>query len=210
MRILVFGDSITQGFWDLEYGGWVQRLRREYDSRAIKNLSGSWPAILNLGLDGNTTADVVKRMSGEIEVRRWRDDPFILIFAVGLNDTTFAGEEVMATSEQYADELDVLISGARHFSDDILLVGLTPVDEELCNPWIHSSTGKSFTNERILEFEGTLRKVCIEQKITNIEIFEKFQEARQDQELLADGLHPNDLGHQLIADLVRPVLDKLL
>ena len=210
MRILFFGDDITQGYWDLEFGGWVQRLRQGYDERAIKNLSGNWPAVLNLGIDGNTTADVVKRMSAEIEVRRWRDDPIILVFAVGINDTTFAGEEVMATPEQFADELDVLISGARHFSDHILMVGLTPVDEELCNPWIHSPTGKSFTNERILEFEGTLRKVCIEQKITNIQIFEKFQEARQDQELLADGLHPNDMGHQLIADMVRPALDKLL
>lgn len=30
MRVLVFGDSITQGFWDTE-GGWVERLRKYYD-----------------------------------------------------------------------------------------------------------------------------------------------------------------------------------
>lgn len=210
MRILIFGDSITQGFWDLEYGGWVQRVRKEYDRQTVKNLAGRWPAFFNLGIDGDTTASVVKRMGYEIEARRWQDDPFVLVFQVGINDTQFAGDEVMATPEKYREELDVLANAAQHYSDKILFIGLAPVDDALCNPWAHSPTGVSFKNERILEFEGELRKFCIEKDIPCVQIFEKFQAAQQESNLLADGLHPNDAGHQLIAELVKPELDTLL
>jgi lysophospholipase L1-like esterase len=210
MRVLIFGDGITQGFWDLEYGGWVQRIRKTYDQQSIKNLAGEKTDTFNLGVDGDTTTAIVKRLSYEIEARRWQDDPFVLVFQVGLNDTQFAGEEVMSTPEQYGDELDVLISSAQHYSDHVLFVGLTPVDDELCNPWLHSQAGVSFKNERIREFDGTLRKICLEKNISCVQVFEKFQEEQGKRNLLADGLHPNNDGHQLIADLVKPHLDKLL
>lgn len=210
MRILIFGDSIAQGFWDVELGGWVQRVRKEYDRQTVKNLAGKLSVFFNLGIDGATTANVVKQLPYEVEARRWQDDPFILVFQVGLNDTQFAYEEVMSTPEQYRDELGVLAAAAGHYSDKILFVGMTAVDDKLCNPWAHSPTGVSFKNERILEFEETLRKFCIEKDIAHVQIFEKFQAAMASGELLADGLHPNDAGHQLIADLVRPELDKLL
>ncbi len=210
MRILFFGDSVVQGFWDLEYGGWVNRIRLEHDRLTVTNLSGHWPAFFNLGIDGNSTASVVKRLSYEVEARRFQDDPFVLVFQVGIVDTTFAGDEIMATPEQYKDELDVLISGAQHYSDKILFVGLTAVDDKLCNPWPHTRGGVSLKNERILQFEEVLRKVCLEKKLPCVQVFEKFQAEQEKRELLADGLHPNDAGHQLIADLVKPELDKLL
>jgi len=210
MRILIFGDSITQGFWDLEYGGWAQRVRKEYDRETVKNLAGRLLAFFDLGIAGEMTGGVVERMGYEIEARRWQDDPIVLVFQVGINDTQFAGDEMMATPEKYREELDVLLSSARHYAERILFIGLTPVDDARCNPWAHSPTGVSFSNKRILEFEGELRKFCLEKDVACVQIFEKFQAAQQKDDLLLDGLHPNDAGHQLIADLVKPELDKLL
>jgi lysophospholipase L1-like esterase len=49
VRVLVFGDSIAQGFWDSE-GGWVERLRKHYNSLALEDLkSNQQPEIFNLG-----------------------------------------------------------------------------------------------------------------------------------------------------------------
>lgn len=210
MRILFFGDSITYGIWDLEHGGWVQRLINQYNTETFKNLAGEWRELYNLGVTGNTTASIVKRLSYEVENRRWQDDPFAFVFAVGINDTQFAGDEKMATPQQYKDELDVLISSARHYSDKLLFVGLSPVDDELCNPWLHSVDGVSFKNERILDFEEVLRKACIAESIPHVQVFEKFKDEMGRNKLLADGLHPNEAGHALIAELVKPALDKLL
>lgn len=188
----------------------MQRLINNYNRQTFKNLAGDWKELYNLGVVGATTSSVVKRLSYEIEARRFQEDPYVFVMAVGLNDTQFAGEEFMATPEQYKDELDVLINGARHYSNKLLFVGLTPVDDELCNPWLHSPTAVSFKNERVLDFEEVLRKTSLSEGIPHVQVFEKFQAEQQNQELLADGLHPNEAGHQFIADLVKPELDKLL
>lgn len=210
MRVLVFGDSIAQGFWDVEQGGWVQRLRRTYAEQDIQDLTKRRQEFFNLSVSGDSANSIVKRLPYEVETRRWQGEPFVLIFAVGLNDTQFAGDEIMATPEQYRDELDVLISGAGHYSKKLLFVGLAPVDDELCNPYRYNPRGVCFKNDRIMEFEEVLRKVCLEKEVPHVQIFEKFQAEHTQNELLADGLHPNESGHQFMADLIKPYLDNLL
>lgn len=210
MRVLVFGDSITQGFWDVEVGGWFQRLRSQYDANTIKNLAGDTLEFFNLGVSGDTTRDLVRRFAVETENRQWPKEQYVLIFAIGINDTIVLGQDTASTPEAYVEELDTLFAAAGHFSDKIMFVGLTPVDDKLCNPWIYSSSGKSFTNERILKFEEVLRKFCLDNKLPCVQIFEKFQGQLKHQELLADGLHPNEAGHALMADLVKPEFEALL
>jgi lysophospholipase L1-like esterase len=54
--ILCFGDSITQGYIDLE-GGWTQRLRRHLDQDAtVPRGATTFPAhaVFNLGISGDT------------------------------------------------------------------------------------------------------------------------------------------------------------
>lgn len=60
MRVLVFGDSITQGFWDLD-GGWVARLRRTYDKQMIEGVNDDPPSLFNLGVSGDSSDDIVTR-----------------------------------------------------------------------------------------------------------------------------------------------------
>lgn len=37
MRIIIFGDSITQGFWDTEHGGWANRLHINEMRRGVES-----------------------------------------------------------------------------------------------------------------------------------------------------------------------------
>ena len=68
-----------------------------------------------------------------------------------------------------------------------------------------------YLNSRILEFERTLREFCEQNKVAFAPIFEEFKkQLDRGKNLLADGLHPNNDGHELIFQLVRPELDKLL
>ena len=68
-RILVFGYSIAQGYWDIE-GGWVQRLRRYLDKKALesKDLLPSW-SIFNLGISGETIDHLLDRFDSEVKAR---------------------------------------------------------------------------------------------------------------------------------------------
>ena len=64
---------------------------------------------------------------------------------------------------------------------------------------------------RFIEQRPQVQKVAAEQKLPFVPVFETFQaKMAAGENLLADGLHPNDAGHELIFQLVRPELDKLL
>jgi lysophospholipase L1-like esterase len=208
MRILFFGDSITHGLWDPQ-GGWVQRLRTVYDKQSLGNIGGEYPDLYNLGISGDVASGVVKRLALEMEMRGWFETPIVVI-AIGKNDTMFTKNEQATTVETYAGELKQILAAAKQFTHKVLFVGLTPVDDTLANPWKYAQGNYSFSNERTLEFEKVLRDFCYENKVPFVEVFEALQGRRIEENVLADGLHPNELGHQLIAELVKPKLDELI
>jgi lysophospholipase L1-like esterase len=81
-KIFIFGDSIAYGAWD-PAGGWVERLRQWLfvTTQGEYNL-GTF--LYNLSIVGDTTADLLKRFTPEIEARQPGD---MIFFAVGINDT---------------------------------------------------------------------------------------------------------------------------
>jgi acyl-CoA thioesterase-1 len=211
MRVLIFGDSITQGYWDLN-GGWVRLLHEYYGRRQLMDLSHlDQPFIFNLGVSGDITQGVIKRLAAETQARKWRwpEEEIAYIFAIGLNDTIVVDGAQRSTPEKFAQELQSLTDEAKSMSKRIMFIGLTPCEEEKAN--IRPDNQKEFTNSRIQTFDNTLQKVCQENSITYIGLFETMNEKLADnQELFVDGLHPNSQGHQLIFELVQPALDKLI
>lgn len=207
MRVLIFGDSITQGFWDTQ-GGWVQRLRTHYDRLEIADMHDRQPSLFNLGVSADTSRDVLKRLEGEVSARANQDTA--IVFAIGTNNAIVEGSGTMwSEPEAYKQDLEELMGKAKIFTAKVMCVGLTPCDENKTTPV--SWQDIYYTNQRLFEMETMLRVVCERQSVSHVPIFEIFQAAFQDgAELFADGLHPNDEGHQLMADIIRPELDNLL
>ena len=205
MRVLVFGDSITQGFWDSE-GGWVSRLRKTYDKVSIETDEYNEPYIFNLGVSGNTSDDLLTRFNDETKARANGESTFII--SIGVNDSRTKAGVNFSDTKHYTQNLSKLLSLARKYSDKIIFIGLTPCVEERSNPVSWGDTG--YTNGRIGEFDAALRNFCEENHVTFVEVFEPFSTAQNETELLPDGLHPNNVGQQLLADLVQPVLDDAL
>lgn len=205
---MVFGDSIAHGLWD-PAGGWVQRLRTYYDKKNIQNVAGKWIDVYNLGVDGDVAKNVVTRLAPEMKARQFIDKPIIII-AIGINDTLLTAEGETSTPEEYVGEIEQIVAAARQFTEDMLFVGLTAVDESLTNPWKFSAAEFRFTNDRIWQFEEQLRQFCATNKLPIVKVFEVFQRKLKTINLLEDGLHPNSLGHRLIGGLVRAELQKLL
>lgn len=205
MRVLIFGDSITQGFWDSE-GGWVSRIRKVYDAQKVDGSDDNPPSIFNLGVSADSSDDVLARLENETKARA--SEKLALVFAIGVNDSRTEADINFSTPEQYAQNLTAIIATARQFSDKILFVGLTPCVDTRTNPVSWGESG--YTNTRIDEFDRILREVCEQNQVEYVEILQSFQKVQKQGELLPDGVHPNDQGHQLIAGLVLPVLQKLL
>lgn len=206
MRVLVFGDSITQGFWDLD-GGWVSRLRRTYDKQMIDGVNDDPPTLFNLGVSGDSSDDIVARFESETKARK-NNESLAIVIAVGVNDSRTKADVEFSNTERYHDNLRQIWQLAKQFTDKVLFVGLTPCVESRTTPVSWGDTG--YTNSRIQEFDKTLRDFCEQNNAAFVEVFEPFQAKQQATELLPDGLHPNDAGHQLIADIVGPKIEELV
>ena len=59
MIICIFGDSVTWGAYDPEQGGWATRLRNYFEAQE-NNID-----VYNLGISGDATADLLKRIEVE-------------------------------------------------------------------------------------------------------------------------------------------------
>lgn len=206
MRILFFGDSITQGFWARD-AGWVELLRRHFDRKALEDLQHrDQPTIFNLGISGDTTDDLLSRIENETKARIWQDQPVIVAIAIGTNDDVFVSHNPNASAESYKLNLQNIIDKIKPIAQSIILIGSTACDEKLTDPvpWANIS----YTNRELEHAERVIREVAEINNITFIPMFSEFKAALDaGDDLLEDGLHPNDNGHKFIADKILISLD---
>jgi len=209
MRILVFGDSITQGFWDSE-GGWVARLRKYYDLRQLEDITHhDEPTVFNLGISGDNSAKILARIENEIKAREYPDQEFVVVVSTGINDSYRLGtDEFKMLPEEYEENLRQIVAISKKYAQKIMLVGLTPPDDTKTNPVFWKDA--YFMSERVKLFENIMQRVSNEESIAFTAIFDSFK-AKLDtgEDLLADGLHPNDQGHKFLANLIRPQIENL-
>jgi len=173
--ICVFGASITWGAYDSEKGGWVNRLRLDLEKRDEDYIS-----VYNLGVDGNTTSDLLERFEVEAKAR----EPDILIFSIGDNDSA------LISLDKFEQNLTKLIKLAKKFTKNIIFLGFKLIDESKTNPvpWDKSI---SYTNEKLSKYHSKLKEVVNKENLMIIEV-EDLLDVKKD---LGDGLHPNDEGH---------------
>lgn len=205
-QILIFGDSITYGAWDSE-GGWVQRLRKDIDKKNISE-KDFYCLVYNLGISGDIETDLLERLDFETKMRLDDDEETIIVFAIGINDSQFLNTEKRkrTQSQNFKSNIEQLITKAKRFSSKIIFIGLNPVDEEKTVPvWWNKKI--SYKNDDIKENDSIIKKICKENKVYFIELFDNF--SKQDyKKYLHDGLHPNSQGHERIYELVKDLLIK--
>lgn len=203
MRILFFGDSITQGFWDIE-GGWVGRIRKHYDGLYLAGTDDDPPAVINLGVSGDSSDDILRRIDNEVAVRSREQDDVQVVVAVGVNDARLKSGVPYTDVETYIKNIESIVQAIKNHTEKILFVGLTPCVESKTSPVSWGPT--SYGNSRIKEFDDALRDFCESNSVDYIDIFDRFAADQAGEDMLPDGIHPNYKGHQLIADLVLPNL----
>lgn len=205
MRIIVFGDSIAYGAWDKE-GGWVSRLRKFFDKITI-NDPDFYCVIYNCSISGNTTKDLLKRFKFEIEQRVKEKEETTIIFEIGINDAQFnLKKKTNATKpEEFRRNIKKLIKEAKKFSSKIIFLSITPIDEKraIVVPWLPEI---SFRNKYIQQYNQIIKEECEKNKVYFVDVFEPMLESTKN--ILEDGIHPNDRGHDLIYKIVKNFLIK--
>lgn len=209
MRILVFGDSITYGAWDSK-GGWVDRLKQDLNQLYIETGDhiNHCHQVINLGVGGDTSTGVLKRIEAETQARYSPSWPCIIVIAIGTNDSRSVDEpgNLQTPIEVYEQNLKQIIELAKQHSNQVLLVGPFPLAEEEV-PF----KNYYYSQAALRQYDEIITRGAEQASVTKVEMFELIIKRTDLAKLFFnDKIHPNDAGHELIASLVKPELEKLL
>lgn len=213
MRVLVFGDSITQGFWDTD-GGWVERIRKHYDSIQVTDLEKfDEPTIFNLGISADNSSNILNRIEPEIIARTRHGNLPIAIIQIGVNDSSTDGstddKSVSLPIQKYEENLRLIIKKIEPLSSKIIFVGLSACDESKTTPVFWGDF--YYTNEAIKKYENKMKAVATKYNCDFIPVFDAFiEELNNGKEFLPDGLHPNNGGHAFMSKIIMKELVPLL
>lgn len=196
MIIGVWGDSIAWGAYDPENGGWVNLLRNYLEPQ-----NGS---VYNCGIDADSTDDLLKRFKIEAEAR----GPEIIIFAIGINDSLYTDtrDNSRVPKDKFIANLKTLIKQAKEFTDRIVFIGLTNVEENKVMPIPWGDKSENYDNTNIDLYNSAIEETANKFNIPFFNIFELLEMSE-----LEDGLHPNSKGHQKMFEKIKEfLLDKKL
>lgn len=182
------GGSTVHGQGDPEGGGFVARLKSWHESAdPIKN------RVYNLGIGGDAVAEMLARSGVEVPARR----PELILLYPGLNDTRRTGDRTSPPQTEFSDvrsKLKQLITNLNKMAPVILLSSVPP-DETRTSPF----RGKwFFRRDDASQMTKIVSALAVECEVTYFPIFERWIELANLNSLLADGLHCNASGHQLL------------
>jgi lysophospholipase L1-like esterase len=192
--ICAFGDSILWGRGLPLRTGWVNLLRNyaEIKSKFTVNL-------YDLGIDGDTSEDVIRRFDAEAAARK----PDTIIIAIGVNDSGYRKTKAhpLVLRDIFERNLNALIGKARRFTKDIIFVGIAKGSDRETVPLKASTTGKCYDKKNVKIYNEMIKKVCTKEKILFIGVLDKLIDSD-----FYDGLHPNTVGHEKIFEEVKKKL----
>lgn len=199
-KIVVFGDSISYGKWDSE-GGWVARLRKYVDETYNIGKGGN-VQVYNMGIPGEVSTRMLVRVELELRMRIEQEENNLVIFAIGTNDScpnNWMTKE-QTPPEAFKQAIISMVTIAQKQNCKVACVGLIPV-----NP--AKSKGLLFTNEEVKKYDGFIAEVCQEMSIPKLDLFDELMQ-QNFPELLVDAAHPNNEGHNIMAEKIKMFLDQ--
>ena len=179
-KICVFGASITSGVGDKVNGGWCGLLKKSLSEQNLE--------ILNYGVSGDDTSDLLKRFDKQAK----KNNPSGIIIAIGGNDTQFFIDKnrFRIDIKEFESNFDILIKKAKQYTENIIIIGLTNVDEQIINDEYIPKKNKFYKNETIKKYDDLLKQISKDNDIKFIEVFDIL-----DKNDFTDGLHPTSQGH---------------
>ena len=203
MQIFCFGASVTSGGSDPQ-GGWVIRLRNylfKKDSDIFR--------VFNLGVSGDTTTEVVKRLDNELKVRQKSGKSNLVLFSIGTNDSEYMNDkkEHKVSKQEFEKNLRECIRIARNYSEQIVFMDLVPVVDAKVDP-IPWEPSRSYRNKYIRKYQEVLKKVCKEEKVYFIDAYDKLLASSDYMHSLGDGIHPSDIGHEILFEMIKDYLEE--
>ena len=182
--IVAFGASSIQGFCDYEKGGFVSRFTLWYCQPGNKR------RVFNLGIGGNTTIDMARRIEREIGERQ----PELVIMMLGGNDFPRNNDKnpsVRTSISVYKKNINAIFSACK--GRQILFMTSYPVVVE--------KTG--ITLETHAKYMNCAREVAQKYKAHIIDVDALLNSKVKYSFMYSDGIHFNAKGHDWLFRLLK-------
>lgn len=182
MRICVFGDSFVNGTGDPERLGWLGRA-----SAGARDVT-----VYNLGVRGDTSADIRGRWRPEMDRRLTSADETRVIFAFGVNDCCpddNGGERRVARAATLDNTKAILEDASARWP--VLMIGPPPIAD-------------AAVNARIEDLNGALGETAARFAVPYCDAFAALlaDETWMRDVAAWDGAHPGAAGYETLARLV--------
>lgn len=188
----IFGDSVTQAAYVKT--GWVEMLRQYLEEK----YPNDWINVFNLGVGGNTTNDLIKRLDNECSVRI----PTHIVIAIGVNDSDYIKDISNPLVEEniFRQNLEKLINLALKYTVEITFIEPVLGDDSILKPFPTSDGSEewSYDWKRLENYCQTISDVATSKNCKFIKLLDKLIT-----EDFMDGLHPNDEGHRKMFEVIK-------
>jgi len=186
--ILFFGDSVTdtgreRNNLDSLGHGYVHHV-----SQAFTNVR-----IINKGISGNRSYDLLDRLDEDVIGL----SPDILFVMIGINDVWHKHQwNVPSSTDEYEKNMDTLVRRVKNALSGVTIVFLSPF---LLPTGVHTDPIRRDLDTEIAILDS-LSKTHDIPFIPVDGILNNLLETMPVEDIAADGVHPTDKGHQMIAN----------
>lgn len=215
--IVMFGDSTTAF-----RPGSVQKVYSQRVNEALQGI-GSSLGVHNAGIGGNTTRDAKNRFQKDVLQHK----PRVVVMQFGINDSAIdvwkkpPAAESRVPLPEYDANLREMIAAARAQKAKVILMTTNPLrwtqrlKDMYGKPPYQPDKEDGFETPALLDYNETVRRLAGELGLPLIDIHALYpafamEHGKTIGELLLDGMHPNDLGHQLVAEQLVPEIRRQL
>ena len=151
-----------------------------------------------MGISGQSTTEILERMERECEGRVLDDANNIIVIAAGINDSQILEGKMVNDEEAFKRNV------AAGLTDKVIYLGLTPVDDSRTDPVTWDRT-RIWRNELVENYDNIISEICSEKGVRYVYVYEQIDPATNE-----DGLHPSEVGHAVLAEIMGNVIHDYL
>lgn len=213
-RIVAFGDSTTATRGKLVI--YAQILQKELPDQGVP------VEVINAGIGGNTTRAAKQRFKKDV----LDQNPALVIIQFGINDSAVdVGKTPPATEPrvpmaEYRQNLEYFVDTLRAANVRPLLMTPNPMRwtprlKEMYGKPPYKADDPDGFNVLLKDYADVVRQVAKEKQVELVDVYAQYQafnamEGQTMDSLLLDGMHPNEKGHRMTADLLLAAIPALL
>lgn len=199
LRVCFVGDSLTTGVGDKRWQSWPQRLCTSERARGYEITP------YNLGVRGETSADIRNRWQAECRRRLIAPWHGGIVFAFGVNDTCDRSGCRRVPFKESIEHAKAMVTQARDWRPTFWIgpapVALRPQPLRVTTAGVEYR----FRNERIAQLTAAFQAVAADLATPFLDLYGLLNADPYWAEALhaSDGVHPVDSGYRRLAEVVR-------